>query len=72
MARNDEAPEPEQQEAGPTDVTIEEALAELSTINGESAQQLAIARVKIRKQSEFIRQLQSELAKKAPANAEGS
>lgn len=56
-------PAPQHQEPGPTDVTLEEALEELTRVNGESGQQLAIARVKIRKQDALISQLQLELGK---------
>lgn len=73
MARSPEAKEPtptSPDQPGPTDVTMEEVLEEMTVSVGQLDQQLAVARIKIRKQTELITQLQRELAKKAPSNAE--
>lgn len=57
------SPDGTAQQPGPTDVTLEDALAELTAINGENGQQLAVARVKIRKLEALVANLQNELGK---------
>lgn len=56
------------EQPGPTDVTMEEVLAETTDQLAATNQQLTIARLKVVKQETLIKQLQEELVKKS-ANA---
>lgn len=65
-------PNPEQKQPGPTDVTLEEALAEMTEMYGQAAQQLAVAQIKVRKQDALINQLQEELTEGKTVTKENS
>ena len=58
---SDTAPPEGRPQPGPTDVLMDEALEEMTLMKGEADQQLAVARVKIRKLEALVAGLRSEL-----------